>query len=52
MVSLDHDVLSDNVLTTLGVGNRLGGLKRLNVVAVRANPDVSNNGWAKFVGNK
>jgi len=51
MLSLDHDVLSDNFLASLGVGNRYGGLKRLNLVAVLANPDVSNAGWAQFVAN-
>ncbi|CAL8106787.1 unnamed protein product [Orchesella dallaii] len=51
MLSLDHDVLSDNVLATLGVDNRLGGLKRLSLTAVSANPDVSNIGWTKFIAN-
>lgn len=52
MLSLDHDVLSDNVLATLGMGNRLGGLKRLNLTAVQGNPAVTNVGWTKFVSNK
>lgn len=52
MLSLDHDVLSDNVLATLGMNNRVGGLKRFNLTAVRGNPDVSNAGWTKFVANK
>jgi len=51
MLSLDHDVLSDDVLSSLGVGNRYGGIKRLNLVAVLPNPAVSNIGWSKFVTN-
>jgi hypothetical protein len=52
MLSLDHDVLTDETLSKLGIGNLSGGLKRLSLVAVQPNEKVSNGGWTTFVANK
>lgn len=52
MLSLGHDCLSDEVLQTLGQNSTVGGLKRMSLVAVQQNPNITNKGWAGFVRNK
>lgn len=52
MLSLGHDNLNDEFLATIGLDSNVGGLRRLNVVAVQRNPYVSNRGWFIFVKNK
>jgi hypothetical protein len=52
MLSLNFESLSDGLLRGLGVGSAVGGLKRLNILAVKDNPQVSNAGWFTFCLNK
>jgi len=51
MLSIDHDILTDAILTIIGTGSACGGMKRLNLVAVKGNQNVSNAGWTNFIAN-
>jgi len=52
MLSIEHDALTDDILAKIGLGSLAGGLKRLNLIAGRKNPHVSNQGWSTLVANK
>ncbi|CAG7731040.1 unnamed protein product [Allacma fusca] len=49
MLSIDHDVLTDEVLATIGMNNVVGGLKKMTIVAIKPNMFVTNAGWSYFV---